>query len=456
MTGKDSAPAFLGRLGSIGVQDVMGFLATLRLNGALEVESTDGALVIYFREGDVVWARAVRGGIDPGELLLRGDWIRADRLAAMRTEGVADGDLYDVLAAAGSLPGEDLEKLRGEELYENVLRLFNWSPGEFRFYEGTELPAEAHPIRIEVQGLLLEAARRCDEWSRLPTLFSDPESRFELRADPKNDENISLGLEEWRLLYLVTGGHSLEQIWEASPLGSRLETSRLLYGLASARLLRPVGAAGELPEGALDADGSFSLTSKTFAEATDGPREAPAGGDEEKTAPSRPAAVPPEAPPVTAAPPTAPPAIEGLETIRLPGPGPDDTLATLPAEARSSRLTRSQIRVEPRARLVTLGEGEARTYPLTSPLVRLGRAADNDLILHDHHVSGHHASILQDGDHFVIEDAGSSNGVTVNGRRTLRSYLRGGEEIEIYPYRFRFELDFDVVESGRLAQGLPA
>ena len=61
---------------------------------------------------------------------------------------------------------------------------------------------------------------------------------------------------------------------------------------------------------------------------------------------------------------------------------------------------------------------------------RMGRHADNELILRDSRASRHHARIvLSDGAYF-IEDAGSRHGVWVNGKKVARAALRSSDRIE--------------------------
>jgi hypothetical protein len=50
------------------------------------------------------------------------------------------------------------------------------------------------------------------------------------------------------------------------------------------------------------------------------------------------------------------------------------------------------------------------------PETRLGAEIDNDVILNDQFVSGHHARLRWDGAVWWIEDLGSSNGTSVNGQ----------------------------------------
>ena len=53
---------------------------------------------------------------------------------------------------------------------------------------------------------------------------------------------------------------------------------------------------------------------------------------------------------------------------------------------------------------------------LLKPETRLGAENDNDIILNDPFISGHHARIRWDGAVWWIEDLGSSNGTAVDGQ----------------------------------------
>lgn len=72
--------------------------------------------------------------------------------------------------------------------------------------------------------------------------------------------------------------------------------------------------------------------------------------------------------------------------------------------------------------------------PLNRDTTRIGRAADNDVVIDNAGVSGHHALIVHDGNTFIIEDSNSTNGVYVNGRRVLRQQLQYGDEIGIFKH----------------------
>lgn len=71
-------------------------------------------------------------------------------------------------------------------------------------------------------------------------------------------------------------------------------------------------------------------------------------------------------------------------------------------------------------------------FPLTKTEVSLGRDLTNDLVVSDPEVSRHHARLYLQGNTYVLEDLGSTNGTFVNGIRLTGPYpLRSGETISL-------------------------
>ncbi len=67
-----------------------------------------------------------------------------------------------------------------------------------------------------------------------------------------------------------------------------------------------------------------------------------------------------------------------------------------------------------------------RVFPLGEPVIRLGRALSNDVILADRRVSRRHAQLRWRAGNYHLSDMGSRGGTTVNGRR-----VRQGEELPL-------------------------
>lgn len=72
-----------------------------------------------------------------------------------------------------------------------------------------------------------------------------------------------------------------------------------------------------------------------------------------------------------------------------------------------------------------------KEIPLQKATISVGRAPGNDVVIDNLAVSGHHARLLLDQDHYVVEDMSSLNGTFVNNQRIRRSQLKDGDEIMI-------------------------
>lgn len=84
-----------------------------------------------------------------------------------------------------------------------------------------------------------------------------------------------------------------------------------------------------------------------------------------------------------------------------------------------------------------------RAFPLGGRSTAIGRDADNPVQLLDPKVSKRHAVIRAKGEAWTIEDAGSTNGLTVNGARAKSAELKHGDRIGIGPFRLVFETEVD-------------
>jgi phosphoserine phosphatase RsbU/P len=87
------------------------------------------------------------------------------------------------------------------------------------------------------------------------------------------------------------------------------------------------------------------------------------------------------------------------------------------------------------------GAGTGRRFPLFSKETLIGRSSGLPISLEGTNISRHHAKVVQEGDHFFLEDLGSSNGTFINDRRvTDRVALCPNDTIQIGGHRLRFEM----------------
>ncbi len=90
--------------------------------------------------------------------------------------------------------------------------------------------------------------------------------------------------------------------------------------------------------------------------------------------------------------------------------------------------------------LLKFGPAVVKEYPIppTQTSVTVGRKPDNDIVIDNPVVSGHHARILKVADSFFVEDLNSTNGTFIAGKKILKSGLNHGDEITIGSHTILF------------------
>ncbi|PYO37308.1 MAG: hypothetical protein DMD37_09590 [Gemmatimonadetes bacterium] len=252
--------AIEGPLRELGIHDVFQLLDLSRKTGMLRVTSElrHNAGTISFEDGAIIYAE-IRSNPHPlGALLLRTGKIAEADLERARDMQQRQGDqrrLGEILVDLGALSPRELQRQVRFQIEEVVFEVMSWREGYFSFTEGpnTEVPAEA-TVRIPTEALLMEGARRIDEWARIEkrvphlgvvAVFAP--------ADESAAGDLDLLPPEWEVLATIDGARDIRAIAQA--LGrSDFDVAKTLFGLESAGLItlvdpgqqpRPRGAAGD-------------------------------------------------------------------------------------------------------------------------------------------------------------------------------------------------------------------
>lgn len=230
--------ALEGPLKELHIQDVFQLLDLGRKTGVLRVTSElrQTAGTVCFERGGVVAAAL---GSDPqplGARLVRVGKITAEALERARgLQSAGDSRRFgDILVALGAISRRELERQLKAQIEEAVFDLLGWTEGYFRFEEGSPCqPAVDSPVRIPTEALLMEAARRIDEWSRIGSKVSHLGLVPRLPTADQSGERLDLVPFEWEVLAAVDGERDLHALAEA--LGrSEFEVARTVYGLTNA------------------------------------------------------------------------------------------------------------------------------------------------------------------------------------------------------------------------------
>jgi len=87
-----------------------------------------------------------------------------------------------------------------------------------------------------------------------------------------------------------------------------------------------------------------------------------------------------------------------------------------------------------------------KEVPLTPATLTIGRLPDNMLQIDNLAVSGHHAKVTWEADHYAIEDLGSLNGTYVNNQRVGKASLRDGDQVLIGKHVVQFKDETQIQE----------
>jgi hypothetical protein len=157
------------------------------------------------------------------------------------TDGDVKGQIY---IQEGKIVHAQVEDLSGEEA---VYQLAIWSRGEFFFETGATVAANT--ITKTNTNLLMEAARRLDEWRVLQRKVPSMDLVPEFVIPEGREGQINLNTSEWLILSKIDGRRSIKAIANASS-HSTFEACKILYGLIATNLIRlkePVAAPAPRP-----------------------------------------------------------------------------------------------------------------------------------------------------------------------------------------------------------------
>ena len=79
-----------------------------------------------------------------------------------------------------------------------------------------------------------------------------------------------------------------------------------------------------------------------------------------------------------------------------------------------------------------------KEIPITKSDITVGRKPDNDIVIDNPTVSGHHCKIQLVGDTFYVEDLNSSNGVFLNAKKIMKSGLKNNDVIGVAKHVLKF------------------
>jgi tetratricopeptide (TPR) repeat protein len=126
------------------------------------------------------------------------------------------------------------------QIEEAVYFLFTWMQGTFNFESDVRPEQQDFLVSINPESLLLEGARRVDEWSLIEKKIPSFDLIFEVDWTRLKASEVQLTDEQERLVSLLDGTRDVRHVVDESALGE-FEVGKALYGLISAGFVHRVG-----------------------------------------------------------------------------------------------------------------------------------------------------------------------------------------------------------------------
>ena len=151
-----------------------------------------------------------------------------------------DKKLGEILVEQGAISQPELERYMRVQIEEAVYYLFTWTQGTFNFEADVRPERQDFLVSINPESLLLEGARRVDEWSLIEKKIPSFDLIFIVDHERLDISEATLTETQQRILPLLDGSRDVNQIIEDSGLGE-FEVGKALYGLITAGFLHRAG-----------------------------------------------------------------------------------------------------------------------------------------------------------------------------------------------------------------------
>lgn len=252
---------FLGRVGAFSLADLLGTLNMGQKTGVLLFQKGELWQEIFFRRGDIVFARTNDPQYRLGNLLVRRGILNPARLEEILAEQRRSGGrLGGILVKKGVVTAAALFELVRYQVEEIVYSIFSLDTGFFAFFEGIEPEEDLEQFSLNAQNILMEGYRRFDEWGVIREKIPHDQVVLirKVAELPGKPETAAEPL----VFKLVDGRHTVRQIVKELGIGE-FEVYRALYDLLRKQAIDVVEMGGEGQE-RLDLPGIVAAFNRLF------------------------------------------------------------------------------------------------------------------------------------------------------------------------------------------------
>lgn len=236
-----------GDLATMGLEDIFQWLAVGKKTGVLELKGFLHTKRVYFHDGKVtsVWSSDPREYL--GQYLLAYNRITEEQLReALATQEDENQLLGRILVSRQLITEAEIRRIVQLKVEESIYDTFLWDIGTFEFHDGQTPAQKTMLLSLDVTGIVLEGARRVDEWKRIRTVIKGGDAIL-VAISEAIAEMLPLAPEDADLLGRLDGTKPLDQL-VLEMRAPEFKIHKLAFDLhekGMVRILHPGGKLGE-------------------------------------------------------------------------------------------------------------------------------------------------------------------------------------------------------------------
>ncbi len=247
--GKTSLVELRGELKTIRVPDLLQLMASCKNTGALIVQSKHDEKCLYFRNGKVCSASCLDKDNKNklGSLLIKlGKITEKERARALALCAEnSDMRLGKALVQIQAVRQEELREALRVQAEEIVYSLFVFPEGSFEFVKKEPRISPEEDLALDVMNLLMEGARRDDEWKNMRQAIPSMDIILKFKDDAEEKLNgTDMNRDQELTLSLVNGERSVREICVRSTMVD-FEVCDFLYRLIKRSVLEKIEIANQ-------------------------------------------------------------------------------------------------------------------------------------------------------------------------------------------------------------------
>ncbi len=237
---------FAGNLRTLGLAEVFQTLARTKATGVLRLAADAAGRDVFFDQGEIIGVGLRAADSHQAllkRLILRGV-IDGTTVAGISSGGRAS-QVVHALVERGSISADDVGEAYRAQAEDELLSLCTWERADFTFTDaGPDEPeasaliesARTRALKINLNSILMESARRSDEWARFQESVPDARTIY-IAAGGHDPVWLTRGWPQAAVLPLIDGVRTVEEI-VADTIAARFDVYAVLYDLIAGGQVR--------------------------------------------------------------------------------------------------------------------------------------------------------------------------------------------------------------------------